>query len=202
MNDSTLGAIFPSIWGAENVEMERDDTSLSRYYNAQVPSNDFMLDSWQADQDPSVSNGLDARGNEEDNDDIMVDIFYADGILDHPSTPPTGRLSIEEALEDTFSSGQDDDDASFFTTHSSEMSPTTVATTFLPIEERYQATWDKLAESMKKSQETRKSLRMKMADNVDYDRWANLSGTLSSIEKSTQQLQQYLKDKPLKPHIL
>lgn len=65
-------------------------------------------------------------------------------------------------------------------------------TSSLPFEERYQATLQKLAESMKRSQETRKSLQMKTPKTEEYSRHSSVKCVLSSIEKSTQQLQNYL----------
>jgi len=67
-------------------------------------------------------------------------------------------------------------------------------TSSLPFEERYKATLQKLAESMKRSQETRKSLKMKTDKTEEYPRNSSVSGVLMSIENSTQQLQGYLKD--------
>ena len=196
--------MFPTDWefGTHDNDMVMEDGSLSHYSNAQEPNSCFVLESWRSDQDPSL--GSTALKEEDDEDDMMMmmDNFNSNDeaiILDLPSIPPAGRLSIEVALEDTLSTDHDDDNESFFTTNSdgnnSEFTPTSV-TSFLPIEQRYQASLDKLAESMKRSQETRKSLRIKTAETLSYTRWSSISGTLSSIEKSTQQLQEYLKDKP------
>jgi hypothetical protein len=57
-------------------------------------------------------------------------------------------------------------------------------TSSLPFEERYKATLKKLAELMKHSQETRKSLAMNTPKTKEYPR----TRILSSIEKSTQEL--------------
>lgn len=63
----------------------------------------------------------------------------------------------------------------------------------LPFEERYKATLRKLSESMKRSQETRKSLKIKTPKTEEYLRSSLVSGVVSSIEKSTNDLQVYLK---------
>jgi hypothetical protein len=59
----------------------------------------------------------------------------------------------------------------------------------LPFEERYKATLKKLALTMKKSQETRKSLTMKTAKTEAYDRLTNIEKILSSVAKSANQVQ-------------
>jgi hypothetical protein len=59
-------------------------------------------------------------------------------------------------------------------------------------DERYQQVLKKLAESMKKSQETRKSLTMKTPNTEKYGRTKSVTGVLSSIESSSRQIQTYL----------
>ncbi|CAB9530447.1 expressed unknown protein [Seminavis robusta] len=59
-----------------------------------------------------------------------------------------------------------------------------------PLQERYQAHIRKLAESMKRSQETRRSLTLKTPNTNQYSRSSNVHGVLNSIEQSSRQLQQ------------
>lgn len=59
-------------------------------------------------------------------------------------------------------------------------------------EKRYEEVHKKLAECMKKSQETRKSLTEKNAKTAKYSRCKTVKGVISSIEKSSQQLEKYL----------
>jgi hypothetical protein len=66
-------------------------------------------------------------------------------------------------------------------------------TKHVAFEERYKLTLSKLAESMKRSQETRKSLQMKTPKTTNYQRSNSVTGVISSIEMSSQQLQVYLK---------
>jgi CTP-dependent riboflavin kinase len=61
-------------------------------------------------------------------------------------------------------------------------------TSSLPFEERYKVTLEKLAESMKRSQDTRKCLTMKTPKTDEYPRTTSVSGVITSIEKSTQEL--------------
>lgn len=184
--------MYSSDWEMNMMDRGDELSALSRYSTDQEANNDFVLESWLNEQDPS-SNGSVLL--EDDEDMMMLDVGFDPE--ETPPTPPTGRLFLEEALADTLAAAVhqgDDDDDSYFTTHSdmSSGSPSAGLTSFLPLEQRYQASLDKLAASMKKSQETRKSLRMQTAETAEYTRWGSVSGTLSSIEKSTQQLQTYL----------
>lgn len=70
-----------------------------------------------------------------------------------------------------------------------EDEPDTVGLSF---EERYKATLQKLAFSMKKSQETRKSLTMKTTKTEQYDRLASVKKILTSVATSSDQVQSYV----------
>ncbi|KAG7347606.1 hypothetical protein IV203_016311 [Nitzschia inconspicua] len=59
-------------------------------------------------------------------------------------------------------------------------------------EKRYQQVHEKLAECMKKTQETRKCLTMKNPKTEKYSRSKTVKGVISSIEKSSRQLEKYL----------
>jgi len=59
-------------------------------------------------------------------------------------------------------------------------------------QERYQEIIKKLEASMKRSQETRKSLTMKTPKMKEYTRTGSVTGVLSSIENSSRQLQTFL----------
>jgi vacuolar-type H+-ATPase subunit F/Vma7 len=62
----------------------------------------------------------------------------------------------------------------------------------LPFEKRFEATAKNLAESIRRSQETRKSLMLEIPEMSKYERKHSLSGVLKSVEKSTHQLEVYL----------
>ncbi|KAL3922196.1 MAG: hypothetical protein SGILL_002335 [Bacillariaceae sp.] len=73
-----------------------------------------------------------------------------------------------------------------------EMSTETAATSIsVDDPEQYQKLLEKLVESMKKSEETRKSLTMTTPKTESYGRSKTVSGVLSSIEKSSRQLKDY-----------
>jgi hypothetical protein len=59
-------------------------------------------------------------------------------------------------------------------------------------EERYKATLQKLAFSMKKSQETRKSLTMHTTKTEKYDRLTTVKKIISSVATSSDQVQNYV----------
>jgi hypothetical protein len=59
-------------------------------------------------------------------------------------------------------------------------------------ENRYQQVHKTLAESMKKTQESRKCLTMKTSKTEKYSRSKTVSGVISSIEKSSRQIEKYL----------
>ena len=106
-------------------------------------------------------------------------------------------VSPTSPLEELISMQLDDDgDAPFLdffegNSNGSSTVQTIDDTSSLPFEERYKATLYKLQESMKRSQETRVSLKMQTPETQNYET-RNLSGVLSSIEQSTEQLQEYL----------
>lgn len=60
-------------------------------------------------------------------------------------------------------------------------------------QERYQEIIKKLEASMKRSQESRKSLYMKTPKMKEYTRKGSVTGVLSSIESSSRQIQTFLK---------
>ena len=57
---------------------------------------------------------------------------------------------------------------------------------------KYNETLNKLVESMQRSRESRKSLSMKTPKTEKYERNHSISGVLSSIEMSSQQLKMHL----------
>jgi hypothetical protein len=59
----------------------------------------------------------------------------------------------------------------------------------LPFENRFEPTSQKLAEFMRRSQESRKSLKMEIRETSKYARNESLSGVLDLVEKSTHELQ-------------
>ena len=180
---------IPSVWEEEDTVMMNDEefSSVSSYDEANI-----VFEQWQnTDFDDLDIMEVDEQigSNLLFNDD---EIFVSD-----PCVSPTGpleeltMLKFEEEDLDRFSLAfLDFNDESPTTTYDGDMNGTTKP---LPFEERYKSTLSKLAESMKRSQETRKSLQMKTTKTTNYQRSNSVTGVISSIEMSSQQLQVYLK---------
>jgi hypothetical protein len=166
---------LPSEWDS-NVEMMDEELSATSSEEASK-----VFDQWQTDD------------QEQDLDIMEIDEqigsnLLGDDIFNDPCASPTGPLEeltclqLDEAEVDKFS-------LSLFTyTDDGD-----VTTSSLPFEERYKATLKKLAESMKRSQETRKVLTIKTPKMESYPRSSSVTGVVKSIENSTHQLQIYLK---------
>ena len=154
-----------------------NDEELSATSNEEASK---VLEQWQADQDQ----GFEIM----EVDEQIGSTFLGDEIFDEPCVSPTGPL--EELV---LMNINEDDDRFFAPVLDAEEPSVSQATSSLPFEERYRLTLQKLQESMKRSQETRKSLKMKTNKTEKYARTKSVSGVLSSIEKSTDQLQSYLK---------
>lgn len=144
--------------------------------NTNLEGSDKIFDQWKSEA-CSVEEELDIM----EVDEQIGSNLLGEDIFPDPCMSPTGPLeeivlmNLEEQDLDRFSlSFLEDNDT-------------------LPFEERYKATLSKLAESMRRSQETRKSLQMTTSHTKDYSRNSSVSGVISSIEKSSQQLQGYLK---------
>lgn len=108
----------------------------------------------------------------------------------HSPTGPTEELDCVMDLNDLLShdrflvphlSFDEDDDVLFGTSVSS-----------LLFEKRFEATAKNLAESIRRSQDTRKSLILEIPEMSKYERNHSLIGVLKSVEQSTHQLEAYL----------
>ena len=167
--------ILPNDWDQQNNE-EVDD--LSAVAHDEQASKVFD-DQWQSVSSPDDMDIMEV--------DQQINLLEDDLLYD-PCVSPTGPL------EELISMQLDEGDAPFLNLFEDNTPPTTTVdnTSSLPFEERYKATLTKLQESMKRSQETRMSLKMKTPKTAHYEA-RNLQGVLSSIEQSTEQLQDYLK---------
>jgi len=171
MSDFTT---FTTNWEQQSSSVLDDLTTVS---------NDMFDDDWQTGAATAV----------DDSDFDIMEVEHQinlleDDLLQDPCVSPTGPIEELMTME------LDDDDAPFLE-YFEDFMPSTISlndsTSSLPFDERYKATLSKLQESMKRSQETRKSLKIKTTKIQDYET-RNLSGVLSSIERSTEQLQDYL----------
>ncbi len=138
-----------------------------------------VLEQWQADQDEDLEIM--------EVDEQIGSNLLGDDIFGVPCASPTGPL--EELVLMKF---EDDDDRFFAPLLDDVTSSSCSGSGSLPFDARYQATLKKLEESMRRSQETRRSLTMKTSRTEKYERTNCVSGVLSSIEVSSRQLQIYL----------
>lgn len=166
---------LPSEWDQDEEMMNAED------FAAESEEAGKIFEQWQTDVED-----LDIMEVDEQIGQIGSNLLSSldDDIFHDPCVSPAGPL--EELNLMTF----EEEDVDRFSLSLFEEEDKTSS---LPFEERYKATLSKLAESMKRSQETRMSLKMKTPKTVEYERSKSVSGVLTSIEKSSQQLQGYLK---------
>lgn len=161
---------LPSEWDHDTEMLNDEELSATSHEEASK-----VLEQWQSDQDQDLDI---MEVDEQIGSNLLDDIFDAHCVS------PTGPL--EELV---YMNADDDDRFLAPLLDEADESPIDAS---LPFEERYQETLQKLQESMKRSQETRQSLRMKTFKTETYTRTSSVSGVLSSIETSSQQLQKCL----------
>lgn len=114
--------------------------------------------------------------------------LLGDDLFGAPCVSPTGPL------EEMVLMNEESDDRFFSTILATEENSSAPQyNSSLALDERYAMTLRKLQESMKRSQETRKFLKIKTKRTEKYARTKSVSGVLSSIESSSRQVQSYLK---------
>jgi hypothetical protein len=174
-SDFTL--TLPTEWDQSNDMMNDEELSASSHEEASK-----VFEQWQTDDQDHDLDIMEV--DEQIGSNLLGDEIFQDHCLS-----PTGPL--EEII--CMSMNIDDDDVDRFSL-SLLIGNDDDTISSLPFDERYAATLKKLSESMKRSQETRKSLKMKTPKTEKYTRSNSVKGVVSSIEKSTQQLQVYLKN--------
>lgn len=178
----TMELSLPATWDQDIVMISDEELSATSHEEASK-----VFEQWQTDDHDHEMDIMEV-------DEQIGSTLLDEDIFPDPCDSPTGPLdelvymNLGEQDIDRFSlSLLNEDDV-----ESSDASDKD-RTSSLPFEERYKATLQKLTESMSRSQETRKSLQMQTPKTVGYSRRKSVSGVLQSIEKSTQQLQVYLK---------
>lgn len=174
---------LPTSWDQESAMITDEELSATSHEEASK-----VFEQWQTDEDQEM--------------DIMeVDEQIGSNLLgeeifpNDPCVSPTGPLeelvymSLGDMDADRFSLSLFNDAGDGPAACGNNGSDKTSSLSF---EERYKATLEKLAESMKRSRETRDSLKMKTSRTEGYARASSVNGVLSSIEKSTEQIQTYL----------
>ena len=181
-------ATIPTVFEEEDTVMmiDEDFASTSSYEEANI-----MFEHWQ-------NTDFDDLDVMEVDEQIGSNLLFSEDeiFVSDPCVSPTGPL--EELTMLKFDEEDLDRFSLAFLDFTDESPPSTIDevvndTIQVPFEERYKMTMTKLAESMKRSQETRKSLQMRTPKTKDYQRSNSVTGVISSIEMSSQQLQVYLK---------
>lgn len=169
-----------------------------------VEDEDFVVGQWKQslEEERAAETDDDNSSDRMDMDDLLeIDRQIGSRFLDAelfggaPCESPIGPVEeflqlerddhqqfLAPFLPDEFMSDDEDDD---------EMKEE-ADTVGLSFEERYKATLQKLAFSMKKSQESRKSLTMQTTKTEKYDRLASVKKILSSVASSSDQVQNYV----------
>lgn len=166
---------LPADWDQDTDDMIIEEDLVSENSNEEASK---VLEHWQADDQDQY---LDIAGFDEQLSSSLLDT----DIFRDPCASPTGPLEELESLKidvDGFDGLLMDVDEE--TRDTSE--------TFLPFKEQYKLTLRNLAESMKRSQETRNCLTIVTHKTAKYSRQTSVTGVVSSTKNSSQKLQDYL----------
>ena len=157
--------------------MELQDEELSEISNEEA---NMVFAEWKSDDDDGLADEI-MQIDEQIGSNLLDDSIF--GTVDQPCVSPTGP--IEEYVFRTVEQGKihiPSLDGPFPSVYQHAPKPSTN----MDLEDRLK----KLAELMKRSQETRKSLTLTTPNTHHYARYSNVSGVLSSVEESSTRLQQ------------
>mmetsp|Transcript_7889 Transcript_7889/g.15287 ORF Transcript_7889/g.15287 Transcript_7889/m.15287 type:complete len:188 (-) Transcript_7889:301-864(-) len=181
MSNSNIELSLPSEWDNDQEMMDEEHSAVSSEEASKV------FEQWQTDEENEEMDIMDV-------DEQLGSNLLGDELFPDPCSSPTGPL--EELTFLTFDNEEVDKFSLSLLNFTSEDKFDEPAddssTSSKPFEERYKESLKKLADSMKRSQETRKSLVMKTDKTQEYMRRKSVAGVIKSIEKSTTQLQSYL----------
>ena len=177
--------------------MNDDDLMVVQDEELSATSNEeanMVFAQWKSDDDD-----IDGFVNEIMEIDEQIGSNLLDDVIfsDDPCLSPTGPLD-----ELAFMCMEQNDHEKFFVPSLDDSSANSVSSSDNSednseneeLKDQYLATLKKLAESMKRSQETRRSLTLKTPKTKKYERLSEVDGVLSSVEKSSRQLQYYLEE--------
>ena len=166
-NDLALPSdlVLPSEWDHDTEMLNEEELSATSHEEASK-----VLELWQTDKDQD----LDIMEVDEQIGSKLLD----DDIFGSPCMSPTGPMEeVHMVTPDRHYS------------HYPQYPPH--KPTYL--DERYRSTLLKLQESMRRSQDTRKALVVKTSKTEKYARRKSVHGVLSNIEKSSRQVNHYLR---------
>lgn len=169
MISSGLGSELPASWDQAGQIMQAE--KLTAVSNEEAKD---VFQMWKAEEEQEFSEIMEI--DQEIGSDLLVDDIFSS-----PCNSPIcciEELALEGLKGPCEGSLLPSDNSSTFASN-------------LGVDEKYKAHLSKLSESMKRSHETRKSLLMETPKTEKYTR--DVFEVIASIERSSQQLQAYLK---------
>jgi hypothetical protein len=168
--------VLPSEWDHDTEVLNEEELSASSHEEACK-----VLEQWQTDQDPDQD--LDIM----EVDEQIGSNLLGDEIFGPPCMSPTGPLEeLNMVTNDQYASR-------LFAPIGEEDCKSLPSSSNSYVDDRYKATLSKLQEFMRRSQDSRKALSLKTHKTAKYGRRKSVSGVLMSIEKSSLQVNQYLR---------
>jgi hypothetical protein len=170
------------LWIHNNdVDVVMQDEELSAISHEEATK---VLEQWQTEEDEEMRL---MELDEQLGSNLLNDTIFGDAAIccDSPVGPIEELAMID--MDDTVA-------AQFFIPREESLSSgSSASSNGVDLSEEYKENLRKLSESMNRSRETRMSLTMKSPRTEKYARSYSVCGVLSSIEKSSEQLQAYLK---------
>jgi hypothetical protein len=170
--------------------IKKEDDLLSESSHSEAAQ---VYQTWQSEDEDMLS--CPGVVSDEEDDDIIMQLEEDEGLL------PSSLDDFYDSIVSTDISA--DDTISFLLTTSSQDTPALVSPVshdyffYAPSVEddkaRFQATVGKLAESMRRSQETRRSLYARTPGLRDYKRLGSVERVLQSVEFSSLHVDSYCK---------
>ena len=176
-------------WGSINDDLMQDE-ELSATSNEEANK---VFAEWNADDDLNEIMEID----EQIGSNLLDDAIFCD----EPCLSPTGPLeelvymNVGEEQDKFFVPNLDDCPKNTKTAPTTKLEPKNSTATQDKVnsaQDPFAAHFKKLTESMRRSQETRGSLTLKTPTTKKYERTSTVNGVLTSVEKSSMQLQYYL----------
>lgn len=186
---------YPSVFVNPSL-FPRDDDLLSESSHSEAAQ---VFQTWQSEDDDDIMSNPGVVSDEED--DVFMQLEDDEGLLpssldDFFDTIPQ-NISSDDSIRMMLLSSQDmpaNPPPGFVSNNGSHSSST--SDSFLSAENdrvRFQSTVSKLTESMRRSQETRRSLYARTPGLKDYKRLGSVERVLQSVEFSTHHIDTYCK---------
>lgn len=183
---------FPTTWEPNDKEgsmfAEDDALDVQQWRNSILGYNHDNTMEIDRPSLGSYDEDEDEDGNDDDDD------IFGGASCDSP-TGPFEELDMNTPLMlllDTVGTSDDYNTDMMMTDEDDGNNKDDASIIAMPFERRYKATLEKLAESMKRSQETRNCLTMKTIRTESYGRLESVKEIVSAIATSSNQVQSYV----------